>query len=191
MPGNNRIRSFLAIELSEPIREAIHRLQDTLNPLIFGARWTKPENIHLTLRFLGNVTPGTIDKIGNAMQKWGGESKPYALKPLGLGAFPNSKTPRILWVGFKRIPTEHKKLVTSIERGLASLGFPGAKKPHFPHLTIARFRDARHKENFQQILADFDSFEIPSLNVSGFTLFKSRLTPDGPKYSVIKNITLE
>ena len=177
------IRSFIAIELPPAVKQAIQSFQDYLKPVIPGVRWVKPESIHLTLKFLGDVPEEKLHGIGSQLGEWVSNAFPYTLKPGGFGAFPNKFRPRVLWIGFSSVPEIHDLLVSQLEAGLVAHGFKKEKKPHRPHLTIARVRVPGSTGRALDRIGGEEPPEFPEFLVNRIILFRSDLEPSGARYT--------
>ena len=128
------IRSFIAIELPESVKSLLDNLQQELKNLRLKAGWVRPQNIHLTLKFLGNINPADIENIGGAMADAAAECTPFTLTVGGIGFFPGVKRPRILWVGLGGATAVLLELQRNLEDRLATVGF--AKAVSYTHLTL-------------------------------------------------------
>lgn len=172
-------RSFIAVdvEAGEALREAINDLDHfgrTLKPV-------SPENMHVTLKFLGDTDERCVPQLTKVMKDAVEGVAPFEVRLVGTGAFPNSRTARVLWVGMEGAEP-FKDIVTRLEDGCDLMGFGRDKQAFSPHLTLARVR-----EGFNADLADFIKYghgkDFGSFTVSALKLKKSVLTPAGPIYS--------
>ncbi len=182
MPQLKLIRSFIAIEISDELHKAIDQIQKNLKMKIPRARWVKPDSIHLTIKFLGGIDLQQVQRISGHMNDWIEEFHSYELQPQGLGAFPNTHHPRVLWIGFRHVPDIHYNLVGKIESALFSMGFPREPKRHFPHLTLSRFNEPVHIPEFDALCRN-EMIELPDFQVKQVTLFQSDLTQRGARYT--------
>ena len=187
MESSSEIRSFIAIELSAEAREQLRVLEDSLRAkLNMPASWVKPDNCHLTLKFLGNVTQQKLAQVAAALNAVAQETSPFYLELDGLGVFPNIRHPRILWVGLAGDISQLLILHKNIDHALSRLGFSSENRPFSPHLTLCRIREdlptavcAAISNSLSTIRAeDKARFQVVEL-----TLFKSELTPGGPIYT--------
>jgi 2'-5' RNA ligase len=143
--------------------------------------WTKPENWHVTLFFLGDTPVSRIGLLQNLLDEAFGNVNAFETALSGLGVFPNPDNPKVLWIGLKDIST----LIPARNRLGALLlqnGFAFDNKPLKPHLTVGRIRKIEHPEVLNSILNDLRKFEFGKVHISNVTLFESLLTPSGPVY---------
>lgn len=190
-----QIRSFIAIELPGELKQALTRLQEKLKTA-GGApvKWVEPGNIHLTLKFLGDVDAGTTGRITLALEEAARDTHPFYIEAGGLGVFPNMNRVQVIWTGLAGELEKLALLQKRIEESLESLGFPVEKRPFTPHLTIARVRDyARPDDRLKlgQLIADTNFETKYRINVNAFHLMRSQLTREGPIYSKISTVTLK
>ena len=134
------VRSFIAIELPAAVISLLDNVQQELKVLRLKARWVRPQNIHLTLKFLGNIDSGEIEKIGRAMVDAAGDSAPFTLTIGGIGFFPDIKRPRVIWVGLDGAKPALFNLQRNLADRLAIAGFPKEERSFKAHLTLGRIR---------------------------------------------------
>ncbi len=178
----NDVRCFVAIEIPQPIQELLRSVQTRLQSEIRRTSWTKPGNFHLTLKFLGDVRPETIDVVSEAVQNVAEAQVPFSIEFGGVGAFPNFTRPRVLWVGIKRGALTVSNLAKAINQELQHLGFPTDHRFH-PHLTLARLRSPMDLEPLQNILRQYDAIDGAVISVNEITLMRSQLHPNGAIYT--------
>ena len=176
------IRCFVAIEIPQPIQELLKPVQTCLQPDIRRASWTKPGNFHLTLKFLGDVQSETIGVVSEAIQKVVEAQVPFSIEFGGVGAFPNFKRPRVLWVGIKQGDLIVSRLAKSVNFALKQLGFPIDNRFH-PHLTLARIKTPMNLESLKDVMRQYDTIDGAGLNVNAITLMQSQLRPNGAIYT--------
>lgn len=184
------IRSFIAVDIDDS--EILGRLvdaQQTLAKSGADVKLVKPENIHITLRFLGNIAPQMVDKIHAAMEQV--TFAPFPVKIQSLGAFPTLKYARVVWAGIQTGVTKLADIFDQLEPQLQDLGMKPDKKGFSPHITIARVRSGRHKTELVQCINDLANSEFGVLEVACLKLKKSTLTPRGPIYSTLKEVCPE
>ena len=189
-----QIRSFIAIELPVELKRAISRLQEQLKAGSRApVRWVSPENIHLTLKFLGDIDAVVIDDIKDALQEavWGISA--IRLGAEGLGVFPNNTRVQVIWVGLSGEIDRLQKLQQSIDKELAKLGFPAEKRGFSPHLTIARLRDranANERQDMGRLVENTRFQSSLDFSVTSIHLMKSQLTREGAIYSRLGSVNL-
>lgn len=133
------MRLFLALELPEPLRAALQALQARLRQAEAGWRWVRPESVHLTLRFLGEVDPGRLPELSARWGRAATSGRPTVVEAGGLGTFPPRGRPRVLWIGLRDLGESGlAALAASLELEARSAGFPPEERPFAPHLTLAR-----------------------------------------------------
>jgi len=195
LPHNpEEIRSFIAIELSEEVKRGLAKLRSELeraeHPFV---KWVDIGGIHLTLKFLGNIPFKQVDEITEAIKEATQGISPFHLEISGLGAFPNLKQPRVLWVGIGEEIDKLLSLQQKIDSALVSLGFTKEERPFVPHLTLARVRQGAspaERRSFGE-LAMSTSFETRyPLDIKSISLMRSQLTPEGAIYTCLSVVEL-
>jgi 2'-5' RNA ligase len=184
------IRAFIAFELPAAVISLLDNLQQGLKSLRLNARWVRPQNIHLTLKFLGNIDPGDIGIIGGAMADAVGDCAPLTLSVGGLGFFPGIKRPRVVWVGLGGEITALQNLQRNLDDRLAGVGFAKEKKSFTGHLTLGRFKGASNRETIRQIMSDYSDVAGADFTANRIILFKSDLQPSGAVYTRLKQAEL-
>lgn len=174
------MRAFIAIELPESLHEALAREQSRFRAVCPDARWTRTEGIHLTLKFLGEISDVQVDKVKKALQQLQPFEK-FVVRAKGFGFFPNAKRPRVFWAGLEA-PPELARLAAQVESVMAPLGFPPENRAFSPHLTLARFKIPRPQPKLQALLAEQDDPLLGTFEVSEFFLWESKLSPQGANY---------
>jgi 2'-5' RNA ligase len=184
------IRSFLAIELPEPILRKIGEVQGDLKSAHAGVGWTNPEKIHLTLKFFGNIEESRIDFIFKSIEEPIRKTLPFSLKVRGVGAFPHLKNPRVIWIGL----VDEREVLTSlqkqIETQLEKVGFQPENRPFHPHLTLGRMKLSRGKEGLVGRMERHREEDFGDFQVERVVLFKSDLKPSGPIYTPLRELRL-
>ncbi|MEA1996571.1 MAG: RNA 2',3'-cyclic phosphodiesterase [Gemmatimonadota bacterium] len=182
------MRTFIAVELPEGLKDEISRLTGRLKEHLPGVRWSRPSNIHLTLRFLGEIDPGRLDKLSRAVEQAVSPLEPFEVEVAGIGSFGGRSRPRVIWLGLES-SEQLAALAEAVERAVFESGFGRADKPFKPHLTLARVRKSLAR--VRKPLAgppDWESIretarsDWPVWRVDGVKIIKSILTPDGPVY---------
>ena len=185
------IRAFIAIELPPAVIAMLGKVQQNLKSLRVGARWVRPENIHLTLKFLGDINPGEVDKICGAMTAAAKGVAPLTLTVAGIGVFPGLKRPRVIWVGLGGKIQPMLELQHNIENRLADVGFPKEKRSFKGHLTLGRFKEPADPDTIRRAMAEYSDMENAQFEARRIVLFKSDLKPSGAVYSQVKWVELE
>ena len=179
-----KIRAFIAVDIeSEEFRSQILEIQRKILDIGADLKPVAPENIHLTLRFLGEIEATLMEKIIDLLKLI--EFQPFEIRLKGTGAFPSMRKINVIWIGFERGQEELTKISRSLETQLRKLGFPQDKKGFSPHVTIARLRSGRNKDAIADLLYESKEKSYGSMMAQAIRLKKSILTPQGPIYSTI------
>ncbi len=190
-----QIRSFVAIELPEELKLALTRLRDQLRSGSQApAKWVDPYSIHLTLKFLGNISADMVGQITAALEEAVRGVSPFRLEVKGLGAFPGLKRVQVVWVGVTGEVDRLSQLQKRIESGLAPLGFTPESRSFTPHLTLARLRDRAtpdERQRLGQLIAGTSLETIYAIDVDSVHLMMSQLTREGAVYSRISSVKLQ
>jgi RNA 2',3'-cyclic 3'-phosphodiesterase len=181
MPSD-QIRTFLCIEIPELIRARISELQAAMKSIDARVSWVRPENIHLTLKFLGNVPSKRISAVCQAASRAAGSSSSFSVEVSGTGCFPSPRNPRVLWVGLPDLPEELLQLHKQIEEQLAREGFPRDSRRFSPHLTIGRIRSAEGAARVASQLLE-SGFEPVLFPANRIVVMRSDLHPSGSLYT--------
>ncbi len=186
---SGKIRSFLAIELSQALKQALEEVRYRLDLPQFDVRWVQPKNMHLTLRFLGEIPEQDLQRASQAASVAAEKGSPFQIALCGLGAFPSLSSPRVVWMGI-----EQDKPLVLLERALSqeleSAHFPLPDKPFRPHLTLGRVKSKRGKRELERLLKRNQNVSAGQMDVEHFSLIKSELRPSGPIYTNLNRFTL-
>lgn len=182
-PVSNLVRTFISIDLPESIKSRLDGLQKMLREIEAQVSWTKPSNIHLTLKFLGNVEASRIENISKAVGVAARGIRPFEIEISGSGCFPSPRKPRVLWVGFSNMPEPLKHLHSNIENELARVGFPPETRSFSPHLTIGRIRMPHNSTRVAEALIS-QGFEAEGFTAREVNVMRSDLRPTGSIYTV-------
>lgn len=174
------MRTFVAIDLPEPIRSGLRQKQAAFRVACPAASWTRIEGIHLTLKFLGEVPDSQASQVTDALASIA-PFQPFHIKVKGFGFFPDARRPRVFWAGLDA-PQELAQLAARVEAMMEPLGFPKEARPFTPHLTLARFREPRSQPALLELLRGEGEARLGSFEVSEFFLFESKLSPRGAEY---------
>ncbi len=183
------IRAFIAIELTPEVQNSLEKVSRKLQAQVNArvVRWVPPENIHLTLKFLGDVSVKNLDVLQELIAGEAAQHKPMEFSVGGLGAFPKTRRPRVIWVGIEA-PAELHALQRSIEARTTRIGYPPDNRPFSPHLTIGRVNRSASPEDIRNIGDVLNAMPVGFLGavrVQAVHLFKSDLRPTGAVYSKI------
>jgi 2'-5' RNA ligase len=190
-----QIRSFIAIELPDGLKLELTQLEDQLKsnrqPWV---KWVSPGGIHITLKFLGDITVEMTGAITKAIEEAVQGISPFHLEVKGLGVFPNLKRVQVAWVGISGEVDKLSQLQKRIETTLTPLGFAPESRPFTPHLTVARLRDQAsldERQKFGQLIANTKFETAYTIEVDAISLMRSQLTREGAIYSLISLVELK
>jgi len=186
------LRAFIAVDMSDEARGRLVQAIDSLSSLgLSGVRWVKPEGMHLTLKFLGDIDPSLVEKVTEAIELAARDTKPFMLSLSQPGGFPTLGDPRVLWVGLVGDLERLYSLQRAVESQMQRLGFPPEKRRFSPHVTLGRVREGtrvgeRHRigNAFSRIAVD----DVSAWRVGAVHLMRSTLTPTGAIYSQLARI---
>jgi len=177
------VRQFLAVELPEPARNGLAGLRARLEPACPGWRWVRPESIHLTLRFLGEVAEEKDREIRELWQRAAETIGPLSFRLEEVGCFPQGRSPRVLWVGVHETSRGSRLTALAREMELAAreAGFPAERRPFRPHLTLARAVRGRRPT----VPLETGYSDPTEITVSEVVLFRADLRPTGARYTAL------
>ncbi len=182
-----QIRAFIAVELPPAVREAVEGVVRELRSGIGdGVRWVRPEGVHLTLKFLGDIDADSVPAVSRALDRCAASAAPFDLFLEGVGVFPNARRPRVIWIGLGGALELLLALQHSIDRELEGLGFAGERRPFTPHLTLGRVRDGgspQQGRGVSEAVAAMTVERRAELPVREIALIKSDLRPSGAVYT--------
>ena len=181
------MRLFVALEIPSEVRKNLASLIESLRAVSPQARWVRPENLHVTLKFIGEVPEARLSVIRGALASVRSE-QPVTLDFRELGLFPNEKHPRVFWAGIEASPNL-KTLAAEIEKAAETLGIPPEQKPFSPHLTLARFEPPRLPDQLQVAVQENAEREFGSLLTNQFHLIESKLKPSGAEYTTVESFS--
>jgi 2'-5' RNA ligase len=193
--SDQTIRSFIAIELPEAVKTGLQQLQTELTLAQYSfVKCVSPEGIHLTLKFLGNISPQKVAEITRVMEQASQVVSPFQLHITEVGAFPNMRRPRVLWVGIKGEVDKLTGWQQRIDEGLVPLGFAKEARPFTPHLTLARLREncsPGDRLHFGEMFAKAHVEVNYNFAVTSLNLIRSQLLPTGAVYSSLAEVKLK
>jgi len=186
------IRAFIAIDLPDDVRVAIDDAQTRLKQAHVGVKisWTKVENLHLTLQFLGYIEEEVVERIGSALQEVTVQHPLFEVPVCGTGAFPDKNRPRVLWVGCDDSEGRLAALAKAVQAAMRPLGFEPEQREFSAHLTLGRVRSPRPDAALTKALDSFKDTAFGALRAQAVHLFKSELHPEGSIYTKLSSHVL-
>lgn len=186
------LRTFLAIDLPASLHSAIGQKQQNLKRELPNIAWVKSENLHITLKFLGDTPESKVEEMKQVVKHIAEGFAPFVIILRGFGVFPDTRSPRTLWTDLEGESTLLENLAIQIESGVIPLGFPKEGKPFRPHLTLARIKKDHHLvgQAIEKTGVLADPFIFGRLLVEQVTLFKSDLRPTGSVYTKLWSVPL-
>jgi 2'-5' RNA ligase len=185
------IRTFIAVEISEEQRNSARRLIQRLSVAGQSYRWVDPENLHLTLSFLGDVPETEINQVCAVTEKAVAKISSFQFCVAGAGAFPDSIRPRVIWAGVNEGTDEFIKLQAAIQNQLSTLGFTADRRQYRPHLTLGRLKRAgRFDAELSELIEKHAEFDLGTNFADAVVIFSSFLDRSGPTYTPISTIEL-
>ena len=186
------LRAFVAVELPMAVAPACAAARRRLAGLDARLRWVRPEGMHLTLKFLGDVSVELVPEIEAAMDSAADEMAPFDLSLGDAGVFPNPRATRVLWVGVAGDLDRLGRLQRRVEGSLAELGFRPERRRFNPHITAGRLRDSVSNADRRRVTEALLSheYERPMIRVERISLIRSTLHPDGAIYESIYSVGL-
>ena len=181
------MRTFIAIELPEDIRNILSDIQNELKQTRADVKWINPKNVHLTLKFLGEIEQDLVKKINPIIDEIAKRSPCSNLYLSNLSAFPKIQYPRVIWVGVTN-DQGVIEIAKDLEKQLIKIGIPAESRPFTTHITLGRVRSGLNRKVLVEKLELLNKSLLsrqPEFKVYDLTLFKSTLTPQGPIYEVI------
>ena len=192
MIENKNIRAFLAIDPPEVVLDNIQALQNRLKKSIQGAiRWVRPEGIHLTLKFFGDISAYDVENISEAIANKTTNVPPITLEIRGMGAFPDLNRPRVIWLGINGQLAPLLSLQRDLEEVFSKLGFPKENRPFRAHLTMGRVKVPKGIIGLAPSVEAEGNLMAGNFTVGEITLFQSSLSPQGAIYSKLAAFPLQ
>ena len=180
------LRTFVALPLDNRIVASLQDLHHQLTSLPVDVKWVKPQSIHVTIKFIGNVDEQRIDPVCEAIQRGVAGVRSWPVEVKKVGTFPGMRNPRVVWVGLDDPKGNIKAVQHHIEDELAKIGFEKERRPFTPHLTVGRVRSSKGKKDLVCFLLDEREREFGEMEIDRVLLFKSDLKPTGAVYTVLK-----
>ena len=183
------VRTFVGVDLPPAVKTQIRQIMGQLKPLGRMIRWVRPEGMHLTLKFLGEIAEERLAMVYQAVEKGVVGISPFSFALAGLGGFPNLHRPRVIWLGVSQGGESLKKLQDQVENQLAGCGFPKEKRSFSPHLTIGRVKSLQGIQPLLDRISTI-SYQSEEITVSAVKVMRSQLKPTGAEYSALKVVGL-
>lgn len=183
------MRSFIAINLPQTVKQEIDSLVDRLRPAGPPARWVPGSNLHLTLKFLDEISPDQVKPIRGAITMASLNVRPFEIQLKGFGVFPNERKARVFWIGIKAGYETLKTLARDVDVAVSPLGFEREKREFSAHVTLARFREPGSVDRLLKA-ASHMPYESETIHIGSVELMKSVLSPRGADYSVLESVQL-
>jgi 2'-5' RNA ligase len=190
-PEQAMIRAFIAAPISAGVRERMGELLAKLRRTEAGVRWSRPDSIHLTLRFLGNIFESQVETVGEAMAEAVMGIGPVKVEVCGFGTFPENRRPRVFWLGLTRGARELTEIFDDLERALIARGLGPADKKFSPHLTLGRVKTGERLNQAIRVMLSEAKGSFGEYTINRIILFQSRLNPAGAEYTVLREQILD
>lgn len=177
-------RSFAAIFPPPEVRARVWELSEELKKAAGGVKWVERDNIHMTLRFFGNLTDAQLESAAACMRETARNENPFSVRLAALGAFPTVSRVRVIWTGVQEGRERLTRLADALERRFVEAGLGSTDKPFSPHLTMGRVKVPQRNPRLEEAIRTL-TFEGAEFMIDGLTLTKSELRPGGPIYSPV------
>lgn len=184
------VRAFIAIEISDKTKGNLRNIIAKLMEVKADVKWVSPLNLHITLKFLGNIKYDEIAKISDIIKESSSDIGPFNLYIEGLGAFPDLKRPRTIFVNIKDEHNNLSILYSKLEDRLSYLGMKKESRKFIPHLTIGRARSQKYTDKLANLIETHKNDFMGKEEVDSLVLMMSELLPEGPKYTKLDTINL-
>ncbi len=182
------IRAFIAVDIPEEVRRELEELKSRLEPHEKNVKWVPAKNIHITLKFLGNIPEDRIPDIEEVIHRLLLNRRSIRLRAKSAGAFPSLKRIRVIWAGIDGDISELRSLQHNLEVELEKIGFPKDERSFKPHLTLGRLKSPSGSPSLAKAIAGLYSFSGSEFTVDHITLYKSILKPSGAVYEVLAKV---
>jgi 2'-5' RNA ligase len=184
---SEHIRSFIAFDLeNDQVLDRLSSVQKLMVETGADLRPVAPQNVHVTLRFLGDISPAMVDKLHEAMKNV--KFAPFNIQIKGLGVFPSLNYPRVVWAAMTTGTEQLKSIFSQLEPQISVLGFAADAYGFSPHLTIARVRSATNKQRLAEFVTKKADYEFGIIKANCLRLKRSQLSPKGPTYSTLREV---
>ncbi len=185
----SKARTFIAIELAPRVVEKLSRVQEELRGAGARVKWVARQNLHLTLKFLGDIEYEKVNEISRVITGAVADAAPFTLGIHGIGTFPKGrKAPRVVWAGVEGNVEALEKIFTRLNEGLVGFGVPYEKRRFSPHATLGRVRSSAGANRLVEAIGEHADADFGESEVSGLVFFMSELTSRGPIYTALAHI---
>ncbi len=185
----SKIRTFFAIEIPDTIILKLKQIQDKIKAHDFSIKWVKPENIHLTIRFLGDIESSDVEHIGDLAENVVKSFESVSICAKGIGAFPNLRRPRVVWAGLAGQIDILQQLKENFDSAFETAGIPREGIKFKGHLTLGRIKKNFDTRKFSEVIQEHQEFKSESFKSDSIVFYKSDLKPTGPVYTKIKRFS--
>ncbi len=187
----NKIRTFIAVEVSPAALRRAADLIERLQASDVQVKWVNPSNMHLTLKFLGDVAEAELPAVCRAVDQAATPLQPFEISLVGAGAFPDLRRPRTVWIGVDRGADALCRLQAALDKSLKKLGFPKERRRFHPHLTIGRIRQSPAAASLLgERIRELEQFDAAGATIDSVVVFASHLAKTGPTYEVLSRAPL-
>jgi 2'-5' RNA ligase len=176
--------------MTEEIEKRLSESQSHLSHLPARIRWVRPQSIHLTLKFLGDVERDTLEEVYEITQETASYFRPFSISFRGLGVFPSSSSPKVIWVGVDEGREKVEEIAKWLDARFCEIGFEREKRRFTPHLTLGRIKSISDRVAVMDGISNLASPWFGVMNVERISVMRSRLTPDGPIYTTLREVLL-
>jgi 2'-5' RNA ligase len=188
------VRAFLAIDLPQELKKELFKLSKIDTPENIKLKWVEEENLHITLRFFGNISESLVEKIYKRCKEVCKNLTPFELKLSSAGYFPSKGCPRVIWIGIKDTSESIFKLYKLLNKALKPLKLQDKDEDFHPHITLLRIKEKTNQEGIKRLFETLrkasEKLENQKIIVREIVLFKSELSSSGPRYTPLKIIPL-
>ncbi|RLE14530.1 RNA 2',3'-cyclic phosphodiesterase [Candidatus Aerophobetes bacterium] len=185
------MRVFIAVELPEAVKKEIARIQNKIMNTPGRIRWVKPSSLHITLKFLGEIEKEKLNRVFEVTQKIADKFKPFFFEIKGVGIFPETGSPRIIWIGIEKGHLELGRMAKELEDRLFEQGFPRERKKWTPHITLGRVKRLNNQEIIRKLINQEKQTTGGWVKAETISLMQSHLTPQGAIYTPLERFPLK
>lgn len=185
------IRSFIMLEINDGVRSSLLRVQAQLKKAGARVSWVPPDNIHLSLLFLGDIFESMVSKLGRKLDEAVRDINPFDYEVEGIGTFGSVRHPRVIWAGLEAMPESLSDLYGRVKGAAGSMGIPLESRPFRPHITLGRVRAARNLDSLTSAISSVKNTRHGWVSVRRVLLMRSVLEAQGARYSILHESSLK